>query len=74
MGITLFLLINKLFYKYWNLNGQVARENRSVFGFQNVQVVRDNETNFRGVRTLAEVLLNFKMGRSSVKIDKGNSV
>jgi hypothetical protein len=45
-----------------------------VFGFQNVQVVRDNETNFRGVRTLAEVLLNFKMGRSSVKIDKGNSV
>jgi len=74
VGITLFLLINKLFYKYWNLNGQVARENRSVFGFQNVQVVRDNETNFRGVRTLAEVLLNFKMGRSSVKIDKGNSV
>jgi hypothetical protein len=45
-----------------------------VFGFQNVQVVRDNETNFRGVRTLAEVLLNFKMGRSPVKIDKGNSV
>jgi hypothetical protein len=74
VGITLFLLINKRFYKYWNLNGQVARENRSVFGFQNGQVVRDNGTNFRGVKTLAEVLLNFKMGRSPVKIDKGNSV
>jgi hypothetical protein len=74
VGITLFLLINKLFYKYWNLNGQVARENRSVFGFQNVQFVWDNETNFRGVRTLAEVLLIFKMDRSPVKIDKGNSV
>jgi hypothetical protein len=43
-----------------NVYGQVARENRLVFEFQNGQVTRDNEINFKDAWTFVEVLLEFK--------------
>jgi len=38
--------------------------------FKNAYVAWDNETNFRESWMLAEVLLNFKMGRSPVETDQ----
>jgi hypothetical protein len=43
---------------FWNLKGQVAHKNRSVFEFQIRQVTRDNETNFREVERLLKFFWN----------------